>query len=158
MVSNFYIEDTIGHFDEFAGVFSADSVNKNIFNNKFKSLQFIILNTEEIQSKKQGHWISLSRYFKEGKVILELFDSFGYPLSVLHKNIQDVIKNAQFQTFVTNNRIIQHPRSNYCGFFVIARFISLKMNIEIENFLAVFSSDTARNDLRVIKYIREYSQ
>ena len=126
-------------------------------------LSFFVYSQKEInkldnKGKKQGHWISLSRYFKGGKVTLELFDSFGYPLSVLHKNIQDVIKNAHFQTFVTNNRIIQHPRSNYCGFFVIARFISLKMNIVIENFLAEFSSDTSRNDLRVIKYIREYSQ
>lgn len=158
MVSNFYIEDTLGCFEEFAGVFSADNVNKNIFNTKFKSFQFIILNTEEIQSKTLGHWISLSRYFKDGEVVLELFDSFGYPLSALHKNIQDVIRCARFQTFVTNNRIIQHPKSNYCGFFAIARFISLKLNIVIEKFLSEFSSETELNDLRVIKYIRENSQ
>ena len=158
MVSNFYIEDTLGCFEEFAGVFSADNVNKSIFNTKFKDLQFIILNTEEIQSKSLGHWISLSRYFKDGEVVLELFDSFGYPLSALHKNIQDVIRCARFQTFVTNNRIIQHPKSNYCGFFAIARFISLKLNIEIEKFLSEFSSETELNDLMVIKYIRENSQ
>lgn len=158
MVSNFYIEDTLACFEDFDGVFSADNVNKNIFSNKFKRFQFIILNTEELQSKTLGHWISLSRYFKDGKVILELFDSFGYPLNALHNNIKDVIKNARFQVFVTNNRIIQHPKSNYCGFFVIARFISIKLSIEIEQFLNEFSPDTELNDLRVIKYIRENSQ
>ena len=158
MVSNFYIEDTLKCFDEFDGVFSADSVNKNIFSREFKRFQFIILNTEEIHSKAHGHWISLSRYFENGEVILELFDSFGYPLRALHKNIQSVIKSAHFQTFVTNNKIIQHPKSNYCGFFAIARFVSLKLNIDMEKFLSAFSTETEHNDLRVIKYIREYSQ
>ena len=156
MVSNFYIQDVLGCFEEFAGVYSADNVKQNLFSEKFKSLQFIIINTEELQSKVQGHWISISRYLKNGEVILEFFDSFGYPLSALHKNIQNVIKKARFKTFITNNKIIQHPESNYCGFFAIARFISLKLNIEIDEFLSIYSSATKQNDSRVIKYIREF--
>lgn len=158
MVSNFYLEDTLGSIQGFEGVFSADCVNKNIFSSKFKRTQFIILNTEELQSKEQGHWISISRYFKNGVVFLELFDSFGYPLSALHKNIQNVIKNGRFKTFITNNKIIQHPKSNYCGFFVMARFISLKLDIDIEDFLENFSVDTEHNDPLVIKYIRNILQ
>ena len=154
MVSNFYIWDTLGCFEEFLGVFSADGIDKNIFKSKLQGFEFVILNTEEIRSKRQGHWISLSRYFKENQVILELFDSFGYPVRALHKNIQDVIKNTQFNTFLTNNRVIQHPESNYCGFFTIARFVSLKTNVSIEDFLSGFSSETAQNDTKVIKYIR----
>ena len=156
MVSNFYIQDTIGHFDEFAGVYSADSVKQDLFSKKFKSFQFIIVNTEELQSKVLGHWVSISRYFKNGEVILEFFDSFGYPLSALHKNIQNVIKKARFQTFITNNKIIQHPESNYCGFFAIARFLSLKLDIGADEFLTLFSSATKQNDSKVIKYIRKY--
>lgn len=153
-ISNFYIQDTLGCFEEFLGVFSADGINRNIFNSGFRRFEFLIINTEEIQSEKEGHWISLSRYFKQGQVILELFDSFGFPVRALHKNIQQVIKNSQFNTFLTNNRIIQHPESKYCGFFAIARFVSLMMNVTIEDFLSAFSLQTADNDSIVIKYIR----
>lgn len=156
MVSNFYISDQLNKFTEFCGVFAANNINKDIFKNKFKTIQFLVVNTEEIGSGKEGHWLSLCRYLdKNGKVILEYFDSLAWPFENVHENIKQTIINSCFDVFIKNNKILQHPKSNFCGFYVIARFLSLVSKITINDFLACFSRDLEKSDDEIIKYIKK---
>ena len=154
MVSNFDFENALSKSDQFLGVFSADHLDKYVFRGAFKSMKYVIINTEPIGSKRVGHWISLSRYLdKNGKVILECFDSFGWPIKLFHQNIKDAIRNARFDVFVTNNKILQHPKSNYCGVYIIARFLGLFTKSNFTDFLSHFTSDLAGNDTQVERYI-----
>ena len=58
----------------FEGIFAPDNLYR-ISNWRFKDKQSIIVNTEEINSNIIGHWILISRYYKNEKIILEIFDS-----------------------------------------------------------------------------------
>ena len=154
-LDNIYIDQTLKNFSQFYGVFAADHLNKYFFRPSFYSMQYIIVNTEPISSKKHGHWIALCRYLdKDEKVILECFDSLAWPISLLHSNIKNTILNANFDLFVTNNKMLQHPGSSYCGFYTIARFLGLIRKSNITDFLSHFTCDLIENDLRVLEYIR----
>ena len=158
MVDNFFISQTLGNFDQFLGVFAANHLNNYLFRKKFKSLQYVIVNTEPLNGK-EGHWISLSRYKdKKGRIILEFFDSLSWPVILLHHNIKKTIQNAYFDIFVTNNKILQHPRSKFCAFYTIARFMSLIKKTNMLDFLSYFTYVLSKNDELVLRYIRMISK
>ena len=159
MVDNFYINQTLDKFHQFLGVFAANHLDENLFRKNFSSVQYVIINTEHLESGEEGHWISLSRYKdKKGRVILEFFDSLAWPVILLDHNIRKTIQNARFDIFVTNNKMIQHPRSKYCGFYTIARFLGLLKENNISDFLSHFTCDLTGNDRRVLRYIRKMSK
>ena len=159
MVDNFYINQTLDKFHQFLGVFAANHLDENLFRKNFSSVQYVIINTEHLESGEEGHWISLSRYKdKKGRVILEFFDSLAWPVILLDQNIRKTIQNARFDIFVTNNKMIQHPRSKYCGFYTIARFLGLLKENNISDFLSHFTCDLTGNDRRVLRYIRKMSK
>ena len=158
MVDNFFISQTLGNFDQFLGVFPANHLNNYLFKKEFKSLEYVICNTEPLNGK-EGHWISLSRYEdNKGRIILEFFDSLAWPVILLHHNIKKTIQNAHFDIFVTNNKMMQHPRSKFCAFFTIGRFLSLLKKTNMIDFLSYFSYDLAENDKLIISYIRMISK
>lgn len=156
MVSNYFLQDVLGRFDSFRGVYAADTIDTHILRKEYSgALEFFIVNTEPISSQQMGHWIAFSRYRDAGEVVLELFDSLGYPVSSLSSNIKQIVKSASYESFVTNQRILQPPSSNFCGLYCIARFISLLHEEALKDFLNAFSSERELNDTRVCTYIRD---
>ena len=156
MVSNYFLQDVLGGFDNFRGVYAADTIDTNILRKEYSGAQeFFIVNTEPISSQQMGHWIAFSRYREDGEVVLELFDSLAYPVSSLHSNIKQIVKSASYESFVTNQRILQSVSSIFCGLYCIARFISLLHEESLKDFLKTFSSDRESNDSRACTYIRD---
>ena len=91
-------------------------------------------------------------------IILEFFDSLAWPVILLHQNIKKTIQNAHFDIFVTNNKMLQHPKSKFCAFYTIARFLSLVKKTNMIEFLSYFTHVLTKNDKLVIRYIRIISK
>ncbi len=156
MVSNYFLLDVLGGFENFKGVYAADTIDTGILRKEYSEApEFFIVNTEPISSQRMGHWITFSRYRENGEVVLEMFDSLAYPLSSLSRNIQQIMKSGSYENFLTNQKVLQTVSSNFCGLYCIARFISLLHKESLKDFLNAFSSDREQNDERVCKYIRD---
>ena len=156
MVSNFYLADVLGGFKSFKGVFASDTLPENIFCGGENSMDFIIVNTEDLNSPKMGHWISISKYEEGGSSILEVFDSLAFPISLLSQNIKRMIMRTHFDILKTNQQILQSLTSNFCGIYCIARFVSLLECTTLTNFLKIFGKIKLKNDRIAVDYIRRY--
>ena len=98
-----------------------------------------------------GHDITECKYDR----YLELFDSLCTPFNNLSLYIRNFIQNTIHDRFILSPRIIQHPNSNFCGFYCIARALSIIQNISQFNFYDDFSYEIKLNDSLVIRYIRD---
>ena len=156
MVSNIYLEKTLKYINGFVGVFAADQISVDDFNSSLP--QYAVVNTRNINDTAVGHWLLLSRYEKDGEIILELYDSFAYPISILSENLKQVILNLDYDYFVTNIVNVQHLSSQYCGFYCIGRILSLNNMETLSNHLKMFSLDLSQNDIILCDYIRDQNK
>ena len=157
MVSNIYLNSTLRNIDGWRGVFAADTIPINPFTSPQSKPQFVIVNTSPIRDS-DGHWVLLSKYSESGNTVLEVCDSYGWPLSSLHQNIQTVLLTVKFDFLLTNNQNIQHIQSNYCGLFTIARIVSILRSESLQKHLSLYSANLSKNNQRCIDYIRTVSQ
>lgn len=154
MVSNIYLEKTLKHLKGFLGVFAANEIHAVQFNDEIFP-QFSIVNTKTSSDDEMGHWLLISRYFNYDEMILEVYDSFGYPISLLHENIKNLIINLNYDFLITNNRIVQHLKSQYCGIFCIGRILSIINNESLLEHLNIFSDDLFVNNEILCDYIKK---
>ena len=97
----------------------------------------------------------MASYWPDGGYI-ELFDSLGSP-NPLPRQIHKLL--SRYGRVTLTNPPIQHLLSDFCGFFVMGRLISIHNNQKLETFLSRFSRiDLEDNDLiieeNVVKYFR----
>ena len=156
MVSNIYLEKTLKYINGFVGVFAADQISVDDFNSSLP--QYAVVNTKNISDTVVGHWLLLSRYEKDGEIILELYDSFAYPISILSENLKQVILNLDYDYFITNNVNVQHLSSQYCGIYCIGRILSLNNMETLSSHLKMFSLDLSQNDIILCDYIRDQNK
>ena len=156
MVSNIYLEKTLKHINGFVGVFAADQISAETFNGALP--QYAIVNTKNMTDPAMGHWLLLSRYEEAGEIILELFDSFAYPVNILCENLKDIIRKLHYDCFVTNNLNVQHLSSQYCGIYCIGRILSIRNMETLADHLNMFSPILTRNDVIVCDYIRDQNK
>ena len=141
MVSNQLIYSVLEHVDTFKGCFSLDELHKiRPDYNDFASSY--IINTFESFIPQGGHWL-VATFGTEGGHI-ELFDSLAekdlIPPPILHTL-------SKFGEVVFNSQAIQHPLSDYCGFFCISRVISIYKKQQLGAFISKFNfDDLFRND------------
>ena len=149
MTSNLYIDSILNRLEGFRGVYAADNLPIKIFSDQ-KTPQFAVVNTKPI-SEDDGHWLLIARYNNH----LELFDSLAYPLCLLHQNIRKIFLRENFKTFQKNNKIIQPINSRFCGFYVIARIISIVEGESLASHLEIYSPDLSLNSTICSKYIED---
>ena len=104
-------------------------------------------------SNKVGHWILLLKYQYKYERYLELFDSLCTPYNILSLYIRSFIENTTHDRFILSPRIIQNAESNFCGFYCIARSLSIIQNISQFDFYDNFSYEIKLNDSLVVQYI-----
>jgi hypothetical protein len=102
------------------------------------------------------HWIAF-KIFDNGKACY--FDSFG---TIYPEDIGEFLKI--FKPIAYNNRQIQDPKSEMCGWFCLAfikyfnDFDTKKNNVfdAYDDFLNIFSNDAKKNDKIVAELIKKY--
>lgn len=152
MVSNVYLDKTLRDIEGWRGVYPADNVPSKIFTRSPRP-QFTIINTNPI-NVPGGHWLLLSRYNSRDGIVLELFDSLAYPISVLDDRIKKVFIQETYALFKTNVKIIQHVNSRYCGIFAIARILSILKDQSLLSHLKIYSEKLEDNSRICYLYIR----
>ena len=157
MVTNVYLDNTLGGLKNFLGTYAADEIDHSIFAGKVFP-HHAIVNTKTSSDGEMGHWILISRYYEYDKIILEIYDSFGYPISALSKNIKMLITKLEYDFLVTNNIIVQHVLSQYCGFFCIARILSIMNGESLIKHLNIFSTNLIENNDTVCDYIKSINK
>ena len=154
MVLNVYLNNVCMKIKVFEGIFAPDNLYR-ISNWRFKDKQSIIVNTEEINSNIIGHWILISRYYKNEKIILEIFDSLCTPMFLLHSKIKYFLISISSDEIIHSNKIIQHYNSKYCGLFCLCRILSINNNESLKDHLKMYSHNSILNNSICYKYIRE---
>lgn len=149
MLSNFDLEN-MAEADglDLIGVYS-----KNLLPEERRVGSYII-NMEDHDAGSGSHWTAF-KIFENGKCCY--FDSFGF---LPPKDVDIFLK--PFKPIATNNRAIQHIKSDKCGYFCIA-FIKYFNDFNVkkdiyeayDDFLNSFSNNTKTNDKIVMDLIRK---
>ena len=153
MVSNILLTEALEIFDNFRGCYSLDEIEE-INPWEFHNVSSFVINTFEKKNTHGGHWV-LASYWPDGGYI-ELFDSLGSP-NPLPRQIHRLL--SRYGRVTLTNQPIQYLLSDFCGFFVMGRLISIHNNQKLETFLSRFSRiDLEDNDLiieeNVVRYFR----
>ena len=153
MVSNILLTKALEIFDNFRGCYSLDEIEE-INPWEFHNVSSFVINTFEKKNTHGGHWV-LASYWPDGGYI-ELFDSLG-STNPLPRQIHRLL--SRYGRVTLTNPPIQHLLSDFCGFFVMGRLISIHNNQKLETFLSRFSkTDLEDNDLiieeNVVRYFR----
>lgn len=155
MTTNTYICRVLDRFDSFMGVFPADIHPKlPRIKNGFLSA---IFNTKLSYETGIGHWVLIS-YFCYNEVLFfcEVFEPLGFNNDVLPRVIKEYIRGLNVRVKYTT-REIQSINSNFCGFFCIARFLSIYYDEKLSTFLNKFNkSPLITNDDKCVKLIQIY--
>ena len=151
MLSNIDLEDMARKDDlDIIGVYSKDRIPSE------RRVGSYIINMQDYDDGQGSHWIAF-KIFSNGKVCY--FDSFGviYP-----EDIGEFLKI--FKPIAYNNRQIQDPKSEMCGWFCLS-FIKYFNNFDtkkndvfeaFDDFLNIFSNNTKKNDQIVKELINKY--
>ena len=145
MVSNQLICSVLEHVDTFKGCFSLDQLHElRPDYNDFASSY--IINTFESSLPRGGHWLVATFGRKGGHI--ELFDSLAekdfIPPPILH-----IL--SKFGKVVFNSQAIQHPMSDYCGFFCISRVISIYKKQQLGTFISKFNVDDLFGNDKIVQ-------
>ena len=72
-----------------------------------------------------GHWLLISLYYKNRKLIkCEIFNSIKQPITKIPIVIIQYIRDLKTRIDYLNEKL-QHISSIFCGFYCIARFLSI---------------------------------
>ena len=115
MCSNIFLTRVLKQFKNFEGVFACDELKTiTLSERKFSS---VILNTEKSSSDKSGHWVLLT-YFRKNKKLIhcEIFDSMGYNTKELPPLIREYIRCLDIHVEYSYTQI-QSYFSDFCGAF-----------------------------------------
>ena len=151
MLSNIELEDMAREDNlDLIGVYSKDRIPSQ------RQVGSYIINMQDFNDGNGTHWIAF-KIFDNGKACY--FDSFGviYP-----EDIGEFLKI--FKPIAYNNRQIQDPKSEMCGWFCLAfikyfnDFDTKKNNVfeAYDDFLNIFSNDAKKNDKIVAELIKKY--
>jgi hypothetical protein len=149
MLSNFDIEDLAEKYElDLVGVFS-----KNDLPIGKKQLGSYIINLQDAEDGNGTHWTCF-KLFSNGKCCY--FDSFG---AVAPTDVINFLKD--FKPIATNNRHIQHLKSDKCGYFClsfICYFKDFKGDVfeAYDDYLNCFSNDPKENDKIVLELIDKF--
>lgn len=151
MLSNIDLEDMARKDDlDLIGVYSKDRIPSQ------RQVGSYIINMQDFNDGNGTHWIAF-KIFDNGKACY--FDSFGviYP-----EDIGEFLKI--FKPIAYNNRQIQDPKSEMCGWFCLLfikyfnDFDTKKNDVfeAFDDFLNIFSNNTKKNDQIVKELINKY--
>jgi len=151
MLTNFDIEQ-IAEDDELdlIGVFSKDMLPKERVAGSY------IVNLQNYDDGDGTHWVAF-KIFDNGKACY--IDAFGFPAPV---EINSFL--MPFKPIASNNREIQHIKSDKCGYFCLAfikyfnNFNTKKYDVyeAFDDFLNAFSNNTKVNDDIVLQMLDKY--
>ena len=151
MVSNILLTEALEIFDNFRGCYSLDEIEE-INPLEFHNVSSFVINTFEKKNSHGGHWV-LASYWPNGGYI-ELFDSLG-STNPLPRQIHKLL--SRYGRVTLTNQPIQHLLSDFCGFFVMGRLISIHNNQKLETFLSRFSGlDLEANNLIIEENVVNY--
>ena len=151
MLSNIDLEDMARKDDlDLIGVYSKDRIPSQ------RQVGSYIINMQDFNDGNGTHWIAF-KIFDNGKACY--FDSFG---TIYPEDIGEFLKI--FKPIAYNNRQIQDPKSEMCGWFCLAfikyfnDFDTKKNNVfdAYDDFLNIFSNDAKKNDKIVAELIKKY--
>ena len=114
----------------------------------------IIVNTEKSTSNKSGHWILLT-YFRKNKklVYCEIFDSLAHNISELPMLIVEYIRSLDVPVKYSHTQI-QSYFSDFCGLFCIARFLSILSREDLDKFTKYFNDKFLNRNKKIsVEYI-----
>ena len=152
MCSNIFLISVLKGFKIFGGVFACDELH-TITSSK-REFSSIIVNTEKSTSNKAGHWILLT-YFRKNKklVYCEIFDSLAHNISEIPMLIVEYIRSLDVPVKYSHTQI-QSYLSDFCGLFCIARFLSILSREDLDKFTKYFSNKFLnRNNKISVEYI-----
>ena len=152
MCSNIFLINVLKGFKKFVGVFACDELH-TITSSK-REFSSIIVNTEKSTSNKAGHWILLT-YFRKNKklVYCEIFDSLAHNISEIPMLIVEYIRSLDVPVKYSHTQI-QSYLSDFCGLFCIARFLSILSREDLDKFTKYFSNKFLnRNNKISVEYI-----
>jgi hypothetical protein len=151
MLSNIELED-IAEKDglDLIGVYSKNKIPTE------RRVGSYIINMQDFEDGNGTHWIAF-KIFDNGKACY--FDSFG---TIYPEDVGEFLKI--FKPIAWNNRQIQHPKSEMCGWFCLAfikyfnDFDTKKNDVfeAYDDFLNIFSNDAKKNDKIVSELLKKY--
>lgn len=151
MLSNIDLEDMARKDDlDLIGVYSKNKLPTE------RQVGSYIINMQDFEDGSGTHWIAF-KIFENGKACY--FDSFG---TIFPEDIGEFLK--MFKPVAVNNRQIQDPKSEMCGWFCLS-FIKYFNNFDtkkndvfeaFDDFLNIFSNDAKKNDKIVKEILRKY--
>ena len=152
MCSNIFLASVLKGFKIFVGVFACDELH-TITPSK-REFSSIIVNTEKSTSNKAGHWILLT-YFRKNKklVYCEIFDSLAQNIYDFPILIVEYIRLLDVPVKYSHTQI-QSYFSDFCGLFCIARFLSILSGEDLDKFTKYFNNKFLnRNNKISVEYI-----
>lgn len=106
---------------------------------------FIIVHVP-IQDETHGHFVVFEVSCE--RPVAQYFDSFGLDAKTYFDNIP-------FQIVSRNDRALQNPKSNLCGFYsLFFIYHRIHSNLYHSSFLSLFVSNTNANDNQIVKFIQ----
>ena len=152
MCSNIFLISVLKRFKNFEGVFACNELHTiTLGKSEFSS---IIVNTEKSTSNKSGHWILLT-YFRKNKklVYCEIFDSLAHNISDFPMLIVEYIRLLDVPVKYSHTQI-QSYFSDFCGLFCIARFLSILSREDLDKFTKYFNNKfLIRNNKISVEFI-----
>ena len=112
MCSNIFLISVLKRFKNFEGIFACNELDTiTLGESKFSS---VIVNTEKSTSNKSGHWILLT-YFRKNKklVYCEIFDSLAHNISEIPMLIVEYIRSLDVPVKYSHTQI-QSYLSEFC--------------------------------------------
>ena len=153
MVSNVQIDAVLTTLSNYGGCFALDEIHL-IKPAAFKDTSSFVLNTFESTFRSGGHWVLLTFFDSDSRV--EVFDSVGAP-SLIPEEIKVALAAYDNVQYTTNT--LQNPFSNFCGYYVMGRCISIYNGQTLQKFVSNFGSSLNANDRvireKVLQYINE---
>ena len=133
------IEETMRKFPNFIGVFSRDTLPKQV------SLPMGLIVNTDAKTEVGTHWVAI---FIDKNSFGQYFDSFGLP-----PFREEFISFLDFncKKYVFNNITLQCLECITCGHYCCAFLTERFKGSSFKNFISIFSSDTYLNDY-IIKY------
>jgi hypothetical protein len=151
MLSNIELEDMAEKDGlDLIGVYSKNKIPTE------RRVGSYIINMQDFEDGNGTHWIAF-KIFDNGKACY--FDSFG---TIYPEDVGEFLKI--FKPIAWNNRQIQYPKSEMCGWFCLAfikyfnDFDTKKTDVfeAYDDFLNIFSNDTKKNDKIVSELLKKY--
>ena len=146
-VTSSFLNSTMNHMHEFAGVFPRDSMP--ILKKPGKFPIYMVINSDT-SAEAGEHWLGLILY--NNKCLY--FDSFGG--CIQHKSILKYLKKYNYTTYEYSSRTIQPYYSSMCGYYVLAFILSIHCGMTYSSFIDQFNY-VKYNDNIVINILNKIS-